>query len=226
MKTAPRLSSPSDPPSSLSRVAGLGCLALLGLQGIAFLLAVLTPLALLGLSGFAFTQALVKNAHAQSNSATAPRHVYRSMDILLNKPGGPADWPAYSPTNLSVPANSLVTLTIRNFDLGDTPLPATSPYAMVQGTQGSATMDGIPYVALDPDKVAHTFTILSLHLSVPIPGDAAPGATFVTVTFTFRTGAAGIYMWQCFDPCGMGPGGFTGPMDAMGYMMGNLIVQG
>ena len=49
MKTAPRLSSPSDPPSSLSRVAGLGCLTLLGLQGIAFLLAVLTPLALLGL---------------------------------------------------------------------------------------------------------------------------------------------------------------------------------
>ena len=103
-------------------------------QTIAFLLAVLTPLALLSLSGFAFTQTLVKAAHAQNNSAAAPRHVSRSMDILLNKPGGPEDWPAYAPTNLSVPANSLVTLTIRNFDLGDPPLPATSPYAIVQGT--------------------------------------------------------------------------------------------
>ena len=226
MQTEPRLSPPLDPPSSLSRVAGLGCLALLALQGIALLLAVLVPLALLGLSGVAFTQTLTTPAHAQSQSATAPRHVSRDMDILLNKPGGPSDWPAYAPSNLTVPANSLVTLTIRNFDLGDTPLPPASPYSVVQGTQGSPTMDGQPYVALDPAQVAHTFTIPALHLSVPIPGDAAPGAAFVTVTFTFRTGAAGVYMWQCFDPCGLGPGGFTGPMDSMGYMMGNLIVQG
>jgi hypothetical protein len=148
------------------------------------------------------------------------------MDILLHKPGGPADWPAYSLNDLTVPANSLVTLTIRNYDLGDTPLPATSGFAVVQGIQGSATMDGRPYRALDPAKVAHTFTILPLHLNVPIPGDAAPGAAFVTVTFTFRTGAAGSYMWQCFDPCGMGPGGFSGPMQTMGYMMGTLTVQG
>lgn len=124
MQPAPRISPRTDPFSRLSRVAGLGCLFFLVLEGIALLLAVLAPLALVGLSGFTFTQVLVKNVHARST--LAPRHVYRNMDILLNKPGGPADWPAYSPSDLTVPANSLVTLTIRNYDLGDTPLPVTS----------------------------------------------------------------------------------------------------
>jgi hypothetical protein len=226
MQTAPRNAPPQDPPFPLSRVAGLACLALTALGGLALLLAVLTPLALTGLAGFAFTQTLMTSAHAQTKSATPVSHVSRTMNILLSKPGGPADWPAYTPSNLTVPANSLVTLTIRNYDLGDTPLPATSPYDVVQGIQGSATMDGHPYVALDPTRVAHTFTILALHLNVPIPGDGAPGAAFVTVTFTFRTGAAGVYMWQCFAPCGDGPAGDSGSMETIGDMMGYLIVQG
>jgi hypothetical protein len=146
--------------------------------------------------------------------------------ISLHTPDSPADGAAYSPGDLTVPANSLVTLTIRNYDLGDTPLPATSPYAVVHGVEGSATMDGHPYQALNPAKVAHTFTIPALHLNVPIPGDAAPGAAFVTVTFTIRTGAAGSYMWQCFAPCGTGPDGESGPMGTMGDMMGYLIIQG
>jgi heme/copper-type cytochrome/quinol oxidase subunit 2 len=87
-------------------------------------------------------------------------------------------------------------------------------------------MDGHPYQALNPAQVAHTFTIPALHLNVPIPGDGTPGAAFVTVTFTFRTGAAGIYMWQCFDPCGEGPAGYSGSMGTMGDMMGYLIIQG
>lgn len=218
MQTAPRNAPPQDPPFPLSRVAGLGCLALLTcliLEGITLLLP----------SGAA-PRAEQPLGSGPVPSPAIPSYSASASIILLSKPGGPADWPAYTPSNLTVPANSLVTLTIRNYDLGDTPLPATSPYDVVQGIQGSATMDGHPYVALDPTRVAHTFTILALHLNVPIPGDGAPGAAFVTVTFTFRTGAAGVYMWQCFAPCGDGPAGDSGSMETIGDMMGYLIVQG
>lgn len=80
-----------------------------------------------------------------------------------------------------------------------------------------------PTWPLDPTQVAHTFTIPALHLNVPIPGDVAPGASYVTVTFTFRTEAAGVYRWRCFAPCGKGPDGESGPM---GEVMGTPIVQG
>jgi hypothetical protein len=221
MQTRPGTSPQADAPSLLSRVAGLGCLALLTcliLQGITLLLSALP-------SGE--EQRAAQPVGSQSLSSPAlPSFAASASIIPLHTPGGPADGAAYVPSDLSVPAQSLVTLTIRNYDLGDTPLPATSPYAVVQGVQGSATMDGHPYQALSPARVAHTFTIPALRLNVPIPGDAAPGAAFVTVTFTFRTGAAGIYMWQCFDPCGQGQDGESGPMGTMGDMMGYLIIQG
>ena len=227
MSTTSRLSSSKGRPSLLRYVGGLGCLAVMTLQAIALLLVIGVPVAILGVAGFAATQSMITRAQAHPVSTAPLRHVSLAVDILLNKPGGPADWPAYSPTELTVPANSLVTLTIRNFDLGDTPLlPAFASYSQVQGTQGSATVDGRPYATLDPAKVSHTFSIPALHLNVPIPGDAAPGADHLTVIFTFRTGAAGVYMWQCFDPCGQGPSGYTGPMDTMGFMMGTLTVQG
>jgi hypothetical protein len=199
----------------------------MALQALALLLVICVPVAILGVAGFAATQTMIASAHAQPLRAAPVKHFSQTIDILLNKPGGPADWPAYSPTELTVPAHSLVTITIRNFDLGDTPLtPAFVSYAQVQGIEGSATVDGQPYTALDPAKVSHTFTIPALHLNVPIPGDGAPGADSLTVTFTFRTGAAGVYMWQCFDPCGQGETGYAGPMDTMGFMMGTLAVQG
>lgn len=87
MQTKPRLSPPQVPSSPISRVAGLGCLVLTALEGFAVLLAVLAPLALVGLAGVALAQAVGAKAHAQSASAAPVRHVYRNMDILLNKLG-------------------------------------------------------------------------------------------------------------------------------------------
>ena len=46
-----------------------------------------------------------------------------------------------------------------------------------------------------------------------------------TITFTFRTGKAGTYRWQCFVPCAAGfILGFGGPMQSVGYMDGYLHV--
>ena len=149
-----------------------------------------------------------------------------TMNIVMNQPGMQKDWPAFSTSNLVVPANSLVTVTIRDYDLGNTAMPQNSPFTTVQGTGGSiATVDGQNYTSLAPDKIAHTFTIPQLNLNVPLPGDGMQGKDYNTVTFTFHTGAAGTYTFRCFDPCGTGPMGMMGPMMTQGYMVGTLTVQ-
>ncbi len=157
----------------------------------------------------------------------AARHLttaHLNMAILMTKPGT-QDGPAYFPADFTLPAHARVTVTIVNQDPGDTALPAGSPFSTVKGTVGNmASVDGVPYAALADEKVAHTFTIPALGLNVPIPGDPPAGHQDITVSFTFITGKAGTYMWQCFDPCGGGQG-WDAPMGAMGYMMGTLTVQ-
>lgn len=175
-----------------------------------------------------FTLNTVLGRHAGPAVAHAAplRHVQVSLSIVINQPGMQKDWPAYRPSNLVVPANSLVTVTLRDYDLGDTPLPSNSPFTTVQGTQGGlASADGKACSSLAPEKVAHTFTIPQLHINVPLPGDGAKGASYDTITFTLRTGAAGTYSFQCFDPCGTGANGWEGPMVTKGYMYGSLTVQ-
>ncbi len=158
--------------------------------------------------------------------AAQTKHVALNLSILINQSGMQKGWPGYSNTNLVVPANSVVTVTIHNYDLGDTPLPTGSPFGKVQGTVGNiALAGGKVYSALALDKVAHTFTIPQLGLSVPIPGDAPTRASYASVTFTFLTGKAGIYTFRCFDPCGTGASGWMGPMLTKGYMVGTLTVQ-
>lgn len=182
--------------------------------------------------GFGLESVLGTSKTAQASSApvlqgaAAEKHVQLNLSIIINQPGLQKDWPAYSPAHLVLPANSLVTITLRNYDLGDTSLPQNSPYANVHGTVGNtATVDGHSYTSLAVDKVAHTFTIARLNLNVPIPGDGAKGASYTTVTFTFHTGKAGTYTFQCLDPCGTGPIGWMGPMMTKGYMTGTITVQ-
>jgi heme/copper-type cytochrome/quinol oxidase subunit 2 len=160
----------------------------------------------------------------QGTPATSSTHL--TMDIVMNQPGLQKDWPAFSPSNMVVPANSLVTVTIRDYDLGNTAMPQYSPFTTVQGTVGTiATADGQNYSSLASDKIAHTFTIPQLNVNVPLPGDGTQGKDYNTVTFSFRTGAAGTYTFRCYDPCGTGPMGMMGPMMSQGYMIGTLTVQ-
>ncbi len=193
--------------SSLTRLLALPLLALLALGALA---------------------ALAACGTASAARAPVATTTHLTLDIMPVKPGGPADnWPAYIATSpTAVPANSVVTVTIRNFDLGDDSLPAGSPMLRVRGTtDGAATMDGKAYASLDAQHIAHTFTIPQLGLNVPISGDAAGDADNVTVTFSFRTPQKpGTYTFQCYIPCGTGANGFAGPMAQPGYMQGTLTV--
>lgn len=172
-------------------------------------------------------------AHRQMNSSSGASSMMFGapssnihLTILPQKPNSTIQGPAYSQTSLTVPANSLVTITIINNDPGDTALPTGSPFAHVTGvTGGVAYVDGQAYRALDVAKVAHTFTVPQLGINVPIPGDIPAGQKAITVTFSFKTGAQGMFTWQCMDPCGSGASGWGGPMATMGYMQGMIMVR-
>ncbi len=138
-------------------------------------------------------------------------------------------------TVLDVPANSLVRMTIYQFD---TATGLRNPYwGGPRGIVGEMSVDGKPVKTLDPDLASHTFAIPDLGVSVPLKGVAddaknqcsvAPctlAQAHTTVTFTFRTGKAGTYRWQCFVPCAAEfILGFGGPMQSLGYMDGYLHV--
>jgi hypothetical protein len=146
------------------------------------------------------------------------------------------DWVGYLPTTqFQVPANSVVTIVI---DQDDTPTGLRNPYwGKAQGIVGGQFHmsyfddQGKPvegdFATIDPESAAHTFAIPDLGVSVPLQGlsDKAPNGSKNVITFQFRTGAKGIYHWQCFVPCGSGTVlGNGGPMQTLGYMGGLLIV--
>ena len=93
-------------------------------------------------------------------------------------------------------------------------------------------------LAINPDDTSHTFAVpgsASSSRSRGVADDAknqcgyAPCALSMahrTITFTFHTGKAGHYRWQCFVPCAAGASyGFGGPMQTIGYMDGFLNVD-
>jgi hypothetical protein len=154
--------------------------------------------------------------------------------------GSEPDWVSYGPTTeLSVPAHALVTVTINQYDSGDT---ITNPYfARVHGTVGGTeTVNGQTLAKANPKAIGHTFTLHAaptaqtpLFVSVPLPAvpDDAPiakGSQYPkpnVVTFSFMTGGAGKYVWNCEFPCGDGTyAKFGGPMSTRGYMSGTLTV--
>lgn len=138
-----------------------------------------------------------------------------------------------------VPANTRVNVTVLEFD-STTPL-RNPAYARVTGTIGGVeNVNGHPTSLLGPNTaVAHTFTIPSLGINVPLAGvsssaknqcSAAPcslSSAHNVITFSFISPGPGQYPWQCFIPCGMGYlYGNGGPMQTIGYMDGFLKVVG
>ena len=154
--------------------------------------------------------------------------------------GSKPDWVSYGPTtNLSVPAHSLVTVTINQYDGGEK---ITNPwFAEVHGTvDGTMKVDGKTTTGANPDAIGHTFTIHALptnqdplFVSIPLPAvaedtPAAAGSDYLpphAVTFSFVTGGPGNYVWNCEYPCGDGTyAKFGGPMSTRGYMSGTFTV--
>jgi hypothetical protein len=155
-------------------------------------------------------------------------------------------------TLFKVPANTRVNMTILGYD-GCTPA-RNNFWSLVQGTIGNRmSVQQFKTVGqpIGPARLAsvrntwsdcsvgHSFAIPSLHLFVPIaspvtalfnkdgcsdsPCTEGPHSV---VKFSFMTPRhGGTFRWQCFIPCG---GGFLdgngGPMQALGYMMGNMEV--
>ncbi|MGH7904052.1 MAG: hypothetical protein ACREPA_07995 [Candidatus Dormibacteraceae bacterium] len=141
-------------------------------------------------------------------------------------------------TYFTVPAHSLINVTIYQFDSASgfrNPL-----WGQVRGTaDGTMTVNGKQVQMIDPATAGHSFTIPDLGVSVPLLGIPATAknvcgagpcdpksSDHTTVTFSFRTGGPGEIRWQCFVPCAAGFfQGWGGPMQSIGYMDGEMIVQ-
>jgi hypothetical protein len=166
-----------------------------------------------------------------------------SMFGLRGASGGAhPDWVSYSNDNLVVPANSAVTVTVRQYDTGGTP--NNVYFASVVGTVGGTeTVEGRPVRSIPVNDVAHTLTLRTIagnapniYLNIPLPAVSASAPNTIhigsgvyptpqVVTFTFITKGKGVYQWNCEYPCGDSVAGFGGAMSTYGYMSGTLTVS-
>jgi len=175
--------------------------------------------------------------------ATLALSVYPdSLAGTHGKNGGPhPGYVTYGPvSNYEVPAHSVITVTITNYDSGGSL--NNDYFSHVRGTiDGTATLNGETFSHISKDAVGHTFTIHGLavgqdefFVSVPMKAvdDAdVPDTGYTTkpmvTTFTFITGGPGDYVWNCEYPCGDGTiANFGHAMSTMGYMSGHFTVKG
>jgi len=198
-----------------------------------------------GLIAYYVVSFLMVRPPAVSASGAAPRSSITLQTVASLGFGPHHDWVSYLAQNpqgkwehstvLTVPANSLVKVTILQYD---TATGLRNPFwGNPQGIVGAMTVNGVPTPTLNPDLASHTFAVPDLGVSVPLKGVAnnaknqcsvAPctlSEAHNTVVFTIHTGKAGTYRWQCFVPCAAGfILGFGGPMQSVGYMDGYLHV--
>jgi heme/copper-type cytochrome/quinol oxidase subunit 2 len=138
-------------------------------------------------------------------------------------------------TLFQIPQHVRVNVTIVNYDSGS-PL-RNQQLGLVTNT--AATLNGKPFRLINSNAgngVAHTFSIPSLGINVPLYGNnsnanlcaAAPCTTkspHQVIKFSFTSPGPGNYRWQCFVPCGLGfLYGNGGPMSTLGYMGGFMKV--
>jgi len=194
--------------------------------------------------GFYLTSQPGSAAAAQSSVGT---HLYLGTVPAVEGTDPHPSWVSYYAVDASsrnwrhdttfvLPANSVVTVTVYNYD-GQSGL--RNPFlSQAQGiARGTFTLNGRPTKSIGPDTASHIFAIPELGVSVPVygvPDDAknqcanAPCSlsnAHSTTTFTFHTGKAGLYRWQCFVPCAAGYiAGWGGPMQTVGYMDGFIKV--
>ena len=180
------------------------------------------------------------------NSATLSFSTF--PDSLVCHPNADAQqsaWVTYCPTtNFEVPPNSVITVVIKQYDSATTLI--NDYFRQVRGTIGNTmVVNGKSMSQISADAPGHTFTLQSppdspypLFVSVPLLGvdSNAPPAVTINgnqypkpniISFQFRTGPSGTYIWHCYVPCGNNreaPYGFSGPMSTIGYMAGTMTV--
>ena len=135
--------------------------------------------------------------------------------------------------HLTFPSNTLVKLTIVNYDDGNATL-LDPQYANVEGTvngtvtyvnngnvnstyggNGIVLKGGQTVTSVPSDMIAHTFTIPSLRINIPIPVSS-------TVVAYIKITATGSFQWMCETACGAGPAGTLAAMDTPGWMTGDV----
>lgn len=197
----------------------------------------------------AYTGWYLTNASTSAGAVATPQgpHLYLATvpAAALNDPH--PTWVSYynvSPTDTNwkhattytLPANTVVTVTVYEFDT-QTGL-RNNFIGQVQGTMGGTIdVNGKPVTNIDPDTASHIFAVPGLGITVPLMGPAGTTGTLcanapcpisddhVTTTFKFRTPGKGLYHWQCFVPCALGYiNGIGGPMQRVGYMDGYIKV--
>lgn len=131
-------------------------------------------------------------------------------------------WPAVAPSDVHVRAGATVVITVREYDDMVTPVAERSPFLRVLG--GTETVNGKRITSVSNQMIAHTFTVPSLGINVPLPMASMNGPA--VVRFTFRApDTPGTYQWLCVTPCGTGPYGISGAMHTNGWMRGHLTVS-
>jgi hypothetical protein len=233
--------------SVLARAAAL-TMAVLVVVGVGIFVAVFYLGSKSQLTNVAYTASngqvnLVLQEDPQNNSSSRPDWVsYFVQDPKTHR--------FIHTTLFSIPEHVKVNVTIYGYD-GCTPL-RNNFWSRVQGTDGNtvSVQQFNKGKALGPARtvsvidswascsVGHTFAIPSLGLFVPV---ASPNASAVLCgsspctpssgpysveKFSFTSPShTGTWRWQCFVPCG---GGFiygnSGPMQTLGYMMGEMQV--
>ena len=154
---------------------------------------------------------------------------------VLQSQGYPFYWPS---TSLQLPANTVVTITLKNYDGASTPW--NGFWGKVHGTlDGTASYNGKASNEIPLAQVAHTFTIHqypqagqdNVFLSVPmlaVPSNAKNEANGYpapqVIQFSFLTPGPGQYVWNCEDPCGDSYQNFGGVMQQRGWMSGTIEV--
>lgn len=164
------------------------------------------------------------SATSGSGESSLPSPVLLAINNPFNTAvNGSAD--QYSPANFSVPSNVPLEFIVTNYDNGINP--PSPDYANVSGVTGdcvylSSTPAGLGECShsVAVGAVAHTFTIPTLGLNVPVPAvtDTAPGASGVVVVFFAEFSTPGAYHWVCMAPCD--PASMVTP----GFMQGTMTV--
>ncbi len=133
-------------------------------------------------------------------------------------------------TNIVIPSNTPIELVIMSYDMGSSPPPPSydrvtgtenGMMSLINGTSASGTdlttSWGENVSSLPGSMIAHTFTVPSLNLNVPVVSGDTEVAHFTAPT-------KGTFTWLCATPCGTGTGGMGGAMATSGWMLGQLTV--
>jgi len=189
----------------------------------------------------------VDSPQGKMNGASIELSVFadsESSNNIQNKEGSRPGYVTYGPsTHLQLPANSLITMTIKGYDGGEK-LNNTFFSRVVGTVDGTMTVDGKQVKSLGEDQVQHTFTIHSLptstqpnlfvNIPVHIQSEETMGKfdedgvlpTPIITTFQFYTQGPGEYVWNCEYPCGDGTyAKFGAAMSRYGFMSGKVTVK-